>query len=105
MAKLEKCVEAYIKCACHSAEHVFEFLAFPPDKHDPYPDAYLSVHLCTHRWYKRVIYAVKYLFGYKSKYGCFDEFIVDKDTAVEFRNALDKFIAEWDRYYRDPPSP
>ena len=60
-------------CACNDAEHQLIFSYF---EDDDYPEVYTSVHLNPERkWYKRIIHALKYVFGYRCKYGDFDEFI------------------------------
>lgn len=58
----------YFDCQCSSSEHTLRFNLDSTDGH-----IYISTHL-THflPWYKRVLQAVKYIFGYHSKYGHFD---------------------------------
>ena len=38
---------------------------------------YCTIHLNPLPWYKRIINGIKYIFGYKSIYGDFEEFIFD----------------------------
>jgi len=68
----------YMECRCMSPEHL---LKFHLDLEDG--DLCLDFHLADWTpWYKRIWTAVKYVFGYKSKYGDFDEFIF-KDEDVD----------------------
>lgn len=66
-------------CECESPEH--SVLVFFEDDNN-YPIAYFEVHLKKMPWYSRVLYAIKYIFGYQSKYGAFDTFIF-KHSDVE----------------------
>ena len=66
-------------CECNSPEH--SVLVFFDDD-DNYPLVYFEVHLKKISWYKRVLYGIKYIFGYQSKYGAFDTFIF-KHTDTE----------------------
>lgn len=66
-------------CQCHNTEHQ---VLFHYDTEDKY--VYIQVHLNTLSFFKRFEYAVKYLFGFKSRYGAFSEFIVHQDDAEKF---------------------
>lgn len=66
----------YFECSCHSPEHTLS-LAFDDD--EDLPAIYGHVFLGENPWYKRVWMAVKYVFGYKCKYGHFDEFVFNPE--------------------------
>jgi len=68
----------YMECRCMSPEHL---LKFHLDLEDG--DLCVDFHLANWLpWYKRIWTAVCYVFGYKSKYGDFDEFLF-KDEDVD----------------------
>jgi hypothetical protein len=69
-------------CKCSSSEHQIIIRTFENDEDD---EIYLDVHLASLPFLKRVKYAFKYIFGYKSKYGAWDEFILSK---TEFKNKI-----------------
>lgn len=70
-------------CTCHSLEHQFTF------NYDPEIGLYCEPHLSTsNNFIKRLIIGIKYIFGYKSKYGAWDEFIFKKEDL----NKLNKLI-------------
>lgn len=73
-------------CGCHSSCH--QILT----EYDPeYNHVYLEIHLTTHRnFFKRIWVAVKYIFGYKSNYGAWDNFIVDKKNKESLLKELIK---------------
>lgn len=79
-----------IYCECGSPEHQFIFTYDPEDDSFPFT---LSPHLTTyHNVFMRLWYALKYVFGYKSKFGAFDEVIVSKEDATKLRNVLNEYI-------------
>jgi hypothetical protein len=72
-------------CSCHSTDH--QMIIYRNT--DPLygPEAYIHVHLVRRSFWYRLKYAIKYVFGYKSRYGAWDEFILDP-THVESLEAL-----------------
>jgi len=74
-----KNIEGYMECSCSSTEHLIRF-SFDKE----YNFLYLNIHLANcNSWYKRVWVAIKYIFGYKSKYGAFDEFIFKNENVKD----------------------
>lgn len=65
--------EEILICACHSIEHQIVI-----QKDDDEKVLYCSIHLSPLPWYKRIVNGIKYIFGYRSCYGDFDEFMFDK---------------------------
>ena len=57
---------------------------------------YTEVHLRTyHNFFKRLWYGLKYAFGYKSRFGAWDEFLFDKENEEELLEFLkNKMIAK-----------
>jgi hypothetical protein len=72
MAKLKSIVEEVIVCKCGNTEHQIIFTYFKDE-----PDVYMSIHLIPEsNIFKRIWNGIKYIFGYKCKYGHFDEVII-----------------------------
>jgi hypothetical protein len=64
-------------CSCYSSEH--QMIVHLQESGDLYPpEAFVHVHLVRRSFWYRLKYGIKYIFGYKSKYGAWDEFILDK---------------------------
>jgi len=64
-------------CSCYSSDH--QMIIHLDQGGDLFPpEAFVNVHLVKRSFLYRVKYAVKYIFGYKSRYGAWDEFILDK---------------------------
>ena len=63
-------------CKCHSPEHQILFRWWGDDENG---EVYMEVLLNPeYIWWKRIWVAIKYIFGYKCKYGMFDEVILNK---------------------------
>lgn len=66
----------YFECLCSSQEHLWR-LWFDDDPSEPV--VYASFFLAELPWYGRLAAAFKYIFGYKCRYGHFEEFILNPD--------------------------
>lgn len=64
-------------CSCYSSDH--QIIIHLDQGGDLFPpEAYVHIHLVKRSFWYRVKYGLKYIFGYKSIYGAWDEFILDK---------------------------
>lgn len=71
-------------CSCGNVEHQLIFSYFDDE---PGGSVYCCVHLKPERnIFKRIWSAVKYVFGYRSIYGEFDEFIFKPEDAQKLKN-------------------
>lgn len=84
--KLADMEQEFFICRCNSSEHQLIFTYFS-DEVDG--DVYVSVHLKPDSFWKRIRNAIKYVFGYRSKYGDFDEFIFKKEDANKLQSVVD----------------
>jgi hypothetical protein len=71
-------------CDCHHAEHQLIIRKFPED----HEIVYLEVHLAPHSFFKRLKAGVKYILGHKSKFGAWDEFILNKSHVPALRRVI-----------------
>lgn len=78
----------YFECSCHSTEHTLKFVL---DEDKDFPCVYVSVFLSELRWYERVIRALKYIFGYKCRYGHFEEFLMKREDCDRFISLIQRF--------------
>lgn len=85
MEESNKSINELFICQCYSPEHQLIFSYFPEDE-----NVYVSVHLIPeYRLWKRIWMAIKYIFGYRSCYGHFDEFIFKKSDAEKLQKVVD----------------
>ena len=72
-----------LTCVCASVEHQ---IIIRYDEDDT--QVYANIYLADLPILKRIINAVKYIFGYKSIYGDFEEFIFDKRDIPALENVI-----------------
>jgi hypothetical protein len=72
-------------CACESMEHQ---IAFTCD--DNWETVIATIHLVPeYNIFKRIWKAIKYIFGYRCKYGHFEEFIFNPENADHLQQVVD----------------
>ncbi len=81
-------VTEFFECACHSDEHTLKF-SYDPDENELFTSVYLNQY--RHIW-KRIWGAIKYVFGYPSKYGHWDCFLLRTEDAARLRSLIDRVI-------------
>lgn len=82
---MEEAINDLFICQCYNTEHQLIFSYFPEEK----GDVYVSVHLTPeYRIWKRIWIAIKYIFGYKCKFGHFDEFIFKRTDADKLQSVV-----------------
>ena len=79
-------------CECHSTEHQMVFLFstdnFDDEKMEEFPIVYTHIHLNKKPFWKRLVYGIKYIFGYQCRYGAFDEFIFNPEDAERLQSVV-----------------
>ena len=70
-------------CVCSSDEHQ---IILHKDEEDKM--VYCTIHLVTLPFWSRLLAAIKYLFGYKCRYGNFEEIILDKRHVNKLENLV-----------------
>lgn len=71
-------------CVCGSMEHIFVVTADDED-------LLIEVHLSPLPLFERLKHAVQYVFGYRSRWGDFDEIVLNPETAL----LLGDKLVEW----------
>jgi hypothetical protein len=87
----------HFDCICGSDEHNFKFSLDPDDG-----DFYLSVYLDQNRgFFGRIGEAVKYVFGYKSKYGHWDTTILSRSDTVRLGELCQRSVIAYDAHMNE----
>ena len=76
----------YVPCICHSLDHTWKFYINEEDN-----IIYVSTYLRSSPFFSRVWRGLRYILGYKSRYGDFDEFLIDgqqKDNIINLLNRI-----------------
>ena len=83
-----KSPEVFI-CDCHSTDHQMIFL-FSSDEiaGKEFPTVYTHVHLNKKPFLTRLYYGIRYIFGHQSRYGAFDEFILQPEDADRLQDVV-----------------
>jgi hypothetical protein len=63
-------------------------MVFLHETDEDFPMVYVHVHLNKKPFWERLKYGIKYIFGYKSRYGAFDEFIFSPDDAERLQSVV-----------------
>lgn len=86
---VEPVLATVLLCDCGSAEHQI-IIHKDKDFSDNYREIILCPHLITYRnIFKRIWVAIKYIFGYKCKYGAWDSIIVSKQNYLPLKEAIE----------------
>lgn len=88
--QLEQAVLAI--CNCRDMEHFLKLSYFDDDASDDY--LYVQTHLAKKSWLQRIKYAFKYIFGFQSRFGAFDETLFTLEEAQQLTEFLNTFIQE-----------
>lgn len=80
-------------CDCHSTEHqlVIYYSEDELDNGKKYPMCYFHVLLNKKPFWERLVYGIKYIFGYQCRYGAFEEFIFNPQDAEKLEK-LAKYL-------------
>ena len=80
----------FFECICAHDEHTIRFTLDKEEK-----EIYVSVFLGNHRnFFQRLWLAIKYTFGYKSRYGYFGNWTMNQDDADKLEQMVKDFKNE-----------
>ena len=80
-----------IVCDCHTREHQFT-LSYWTDDED-LDCLFLHAHLSTSQGFLRRLWAgLRFAFGYRCRYGEWDEVVASAEVACEMRDFIDAFL-------------
>lgn len=86
MEESDESVNELFICQCYNTEHQLIFSYF---ENDDDKEVYVSIHLNPeYNIWKRMWIAIKYIFGHRSCYGHFDEFIFKKSDAERLQKVV-----------------
>lgn len=75
-------------CSCNRAEHQIIVREIEGEY-------YANIHLVHFPFFKRLILGIKYIFGYKCKYGNFEEFILDDRHILPLRDIMFRLMNKY----------
>lgn len=83
----------YFECDCGDMDHILRVSYYKEDTEE----MYVEIHLRQKTFLQRVWHGVKYIFGFRSRYGDFDEFLWAPETARKYRAFIDKYLEACDK--------
>jgi hypothetical protein len=87
----------YFECQCYFHEHTIRFVLDKGDK-DWAPEIYVSIFLEGRGFFRRAWLAVKYIFGCKTRYGHFGNWVLDEDDLGKMEKMIQDYktyLSEW----------
>ena len=79
-----------ILCSCSDSEHQIIYSTFEDGFNGKlHREVFLHIFLTDTVWYKRIWKGLKYIFGYKCRYGHFTEIVVDETNIKGFEEIVD----------------
>lgn len=72
-------------CECCSPDHQFLFYYMEDEGHS---EVSVQPHLTKRPLLHRIGYALRYIFGYKSRFGAWDEFIINHDDIPKLQKVI-----------------
>lgn len=88
-----------IPCGCGNIGHHILYVKDPDE-----PEIYVYVQLADQPWYKRLWKGIKYIFGYKCRFGMYDELIVNEDNIHFFLEWNEHIVLKTIEQKEDAPS-
>lgn len=79
----------YIECACYHPEHSVVMKYLRDDDYPNHKEIYIQTYLCKHNLWNRILYAIKYIFGYQSEQGAFQEVIISESKMKEIKDFIE----------------
>lgn len=80
------------ECVCYSDEHALKFILDPEE-----PSLCISIFLHKRNVFVRIWLAIKYVCGYKCKYGFWDCWELRREDTERLRCLLEKYLALTER--------
>jgi len=85
-------VREFVICSCNHIDHLL--ILNLNDENEKYVDCTIEIHLSPLPIFQRLMRAIKYVFGFRSRYGDFDEIVIDRSRALQIRNFFDNALGK-----------
>ena len=86
----------FFVCDCGDISHQFR-ISYNPDD-DDWTELSIEILLSNYRgFWKRLWHGLKYAFGYKSRFGAFDEVLLNYDSASTLKDMLEEYCKNFEK--------
>jgi len=102
----QRCKEnMLVQCTCGDDDHIMiwkmddNLYDYDKDPNNP-PEFFIGYHLNHHkRLWDRIIISIKYIFGFKSKFGHFGECVLNIEDSVKLTEFIEKYKTIYQKWY------
>jgi hypothetical protein len=92
----------YFECDCQSPEHRLVFIDTNDEYYKNEPRVYTEVYLNNYRgFFKRILVAIKYILGYKCRYGHFDNFELNSNDINRLQLLIEGYIERYGNWAKN----
>ena len=81
-------------CKCGNIEH--QIVIFEDEEMKGWNEAFATIHLAPVSFFRRLKYAIKYIFNIDTKHGHFDDFIFDENDIPKLKKLI-TFLEKTDK--------
>ena len=92
----------YVECECKASEHRLVFTLYSDT--DWAPELHINTFLQNDSFLKRILLGIKYIFGYKCKYGHFTETYISVEDVPKLINLLKQYREYVNEYKKNKKS-
>ena len=88
-------IQGFFQCICKNISHQMHYSDIPYCENGKivYDEVFLEIHLSQSMpWYRRIISAITYVFGYRTKYGNWDTLALSNADLIRLRDMLNASI-------------
>ena len=85
----------YLECICGGDEHRLVFSKAGVDSFDPYTLLYVNHFLEEKPFFQRLWLGVKYIFGYKCRYGHFQETLLPYQSVAKLKELCEQVLNDY----------
>ena len=78
----------WFECYCYDDEHTIRFTLDNGEHDDEPPEIYTSIFMDTGGFFRRVKLGIKYIFGYKCRYGHFGNWTLCKEDLSKLESMV-----------------
>lgn len=86
MEAVEASKDELLICSCENPEHQIVFRYFESDIDEQDKEVYMMIHLSKLKFVQRIVYGLKYIFGYQSNTGAFEEIVLKIEDAYKLKS-------------------
>ena len=83
-------------CSCGDVNHqlIISTFEYTTSNGKDDIDCFIQIHLNKHNFWNRLKIGLKYILGFPSKFGAFDEIVVNQENATKIKNCMEYYLTK-----------